>query len=505
MIRVLVVEDEPPIQRSVVRCIERRPEEFMVAATAINGRQALGFLESEPVDAVFTDIRMPVMDGLALAKEIRTRFPDIEVVIISGYQDFAFMREALVSQVSDYLLKPVTPAAMDPVLDKLRAKISALRERRRRDTFERAIRSADWAPEEAASADAAAGRYGVYLICAGPYPLVGDAMLPARAFWNEITLEQEAAALLEYGETAMCFAGKTAAEMVALAEIKSAERADAFGRALWKRLNDQAPLPVTVGCSAGLLPLSGIGNALQSIRSRLHTGTRLFSAQFLRPDGEGNPRETDGQFAKPFERQLREALQSKDRPALEKGMLGCVESFVRMNTTEIQLVHFLENVLNAHSNLFAAQTTNLKLELRGAVSNAVGAEPLARDLAYLFSGLFEDVEEEGEGRSEPPIVAQIELFLQENFDKSVTNTVLSEHFGFVPSYISRLFRTYRGVVPSEHLTRYRIQRAAELMEREPDLLFKEVASRVGFNDQYYFSKIFKKETGMWPSEYIKSK
>jgi YesN/AraC family two-component response regulator len=59
--------------------------------------------------------------------------------------------------------------------------------------------------------------------------------------------------------------------------------------------------------------------------------------------------------------------------------------------------------------------------------------------------------------------------------------------------------------PSEYLTYYRIDMSKKLISEQPDILLKEVAEMVGFNDQHYFSKTFKKETGMWPTEYRSKK
>ena len=75
---------------------------------AQNGKDALELLEAVPVELVITDIRMPVMDGLELARQISERKLQAKVIILSGYEDFSYAHQALKYSVSDYLLKPVS-------------------------------------------------------------------------------------------------------------------------------------------------------------------------------------------------------------------------------------------------------------------------------------------------------------------------------------------------------------------------------------------------------------
>ena len=120
MIRVLIVEDEPPSLRRIARLIEQAGAGFAVAATASDGEQALERMAETPCDVVFTDIRMPVMDGLQLMDTIRERYPACLVVVISGYQEYGYLAHALRARASDYLLKPISQQDMVELLSRLR-------------------------------------------------------------------------------------------------------------------------------------------------------------------------------------------------------------------------------------------------------------------------------------------------------------------------------------------------------------------------------------------------
>lgn len=117
---VLLVEDEMLLMQSLSRHIESLEAGFKVVCQASNGEDALKCLKKENIHFVMTDIRMPVMDGLTLAKRIHEQYPHILTVILTGYADFDYAREALKQGVFDYMLKPVTMEDLENTLGRVR-------------------------------------------------------------------------------------------------------------------------------------------------------------------------------------------------------------------------------------------------------------------------------------------------------------------------------------------------------------------------------------------------
>lgn len=117
--RVIVADDEALIGRNIARNIEKANEAFEVVKIAFDGLEALELTAQLLPDVVFSDIKMPEMDGIALIRRIAQEFPEIRTVIISGYNDFEFARDALRHKAVDYLLKPVNPDDLRATLDRL--------------------------------------------------------------------------------------------------------------------------------------------------------------------------------------------------------------------------------------------------------------------------------------------------------------------------------------------------------------------------------------------------
>ena len=135
MYRVLVVDDEK-IEREGIKFLLSREEGEFEISEASNGRQALEILRNEEIDILLTDIKMPHMDGLELAKKAKEKKEELQIVIFSGYNDFSFAQEAIRYGVKEYVLKPVDPGIFSETLEKVRSEIDKNKNRKIRDQKE---------------------------------------------------------------------------------------------------------------------------------------------------------------------------------------------------------------------------------------------------------------------------------------------------------------------------------------------------------------------------------
>lgn len=120
MYKLMVVEDETRLRDGLCNYYPWEELQFEIVAQLGDGIQALEYLEQHPVDAIFTDIMMPRMDGLALAKQVKEKYPQIIVVLLSGHAEFEYAKKALQYQVLDYVLKPVNAATITEVFTRVR-------------------------------------------------------------------------------------------------------------------------------------------------------------------------------------------------------------------------------------------------------------------------------------------------------------------------------------------------------------------------------------------------
>lgn len=106
MYSILIVDDEA-VERNGIQLLMQKYHFQLCIHEAANGREALDFLKHHKVDLLFTDVKMPFMDGLELSKEAKKLYPDIKIIIFSGYGEFEYAKMAIALGVSDYILKPI--------------------------------------------------------------------------------------------------------------------------------------------------------------------------------------------------------------------------------------------------------------------------------------------------------------------------------------------------------------------------------------------------------------
>ena len=125
MFKVFLVEDEIVVREGIRNNIQWEQYGFICAGDAPDGELALPLIRQIQPDLIITDIRMPFMDGLSLIELVRNELPRTKIVIISGYDDFAYAQQAIRLGVDQYLLKPIIKDKMVEILIELHKKMEA--------------------------------------------------------------------------------------------------------------------------------------------------------------------------------------------------------------------------------------------------------------------------------------------------------------------------------------------------------------------------------------------
>ena len=135
MLKTFLVEDEVVIREMIKKMIPWEQYGFELAGEASDGEMALPLILKSKPDLLITDIKMPFMDGLTLCRMVRKDFPEMKIVILSGYDDFNYAKQAIAIGVEDYLLKPITKNAFLERLTEIRERWE--REKGQRDYYEK--------------------------------------------------------------------------------------------------------------------------------------------------------------------------------------------------------------------------------------------------------------------------------------------------------------------------------------------------------------------------------
>ena len=481
MFKVMVVEDEPPIARAVKKAVESADGDFVVTRCCINGGEAVSVLENEDFDVVFTDIKMPIMTGLELACWIHENKPETMVVILSGYSDFEYAKKALAYKVFDYVLKPVSKDKMAELGERIRAELGAKK-----------------SPEITGDDKNTV----VMLACAGAYLLYGsEVILPGANYWADDEIDAFVEDTLREGEGHVLFNSNIPSERYIVIEAEDPERQNEIVRAFYDRFNGRE-LPVTVVYQSGVR-FRDAGGRLPILREHLIKSLILDRSQLLCADDLS---ETYGSIEQPYSKQdidaLTASIQSGNMNAVREQFGAILQKMRESGYTQEEVNGFLNVVLDTYAlnypRSIQRKNTSVKHEFVNALAAFTTYDAFLDDVVSILMTLRRDIQASDRNTE---LADSVERFLIENYAKDVTGKTIAYEFGFVPSYISRIFKRSKGLSPNEFLTRYRIELAKKIIAEDPDVKIKEVADRVGFKEAYYFSKTFKRETGMWPTEF----
>lgn len=125
MYKILLVDDEILVRDAIRENIDWKSLDCELVGDCENGRQAVEFVQSHKVDVVLTDICMPYMDGMELSEFLHDNYPDILIVIFSGFGEFEYAKKAIRYNVSEYMLKPVTAMELTKVLRNMKEKLDS--------------------------------------------------------------------------------------------------------------------------------------------------------------------------------------------------------------------------------------------------------------------------------------------------------------------------------------------------------------------------------------------
>ena len=477
MFKVLIVEDERRTARSIAQLVEEHPS-FTVAGLAANGMEALTFLGGrEAVNLVLTDIRMPGMDGMQLLEVLQKQYPRILSVVLSGYSEFAYARTAIQCGAFNYLLKPVDQDDLFRMLDSVREVLDRRRYAEQQQLLQRAL--------DGMSVGETPERYSLLLAKSG---------LPR----NSDPLGEKQHLRLRQCFRGGLFSFPTALENECLLIFPHSPAAEQEADAFFRMLDRELPTPVHCLLLRQPMELSALHSAKKHLHRVLEQTERLFCSDFQIVDRTDTPVRTAGTALRDLHPdQAAEAICSQNSTILRQ----CLNSVLSTTDRRIDVQSYLLTVIRDPRLAYRLPLTKpelLQTELVEILSSATEQEACLDRLTARLIDLQRDTENR---RNLAELADEIQRYLDANYHLPINGDSLSRQFGLGPRHLSKVFKQYKNVRPTEYLLRLRMDRAKKILETKPDAMVKDVANSVGYSDPLYFSRIFKKETGLWPTEY----
>lgn len=490
MIKVLVAEDELPLLRGITNMIESIDQEFHIVKRAINGAEALDYVSRNPVDLLFTDINMPMMDGLELLRQLSEQFPEIATVVISGFDEFSYVQKAIQYRSKNYLLKPVNREELETLLHKMKKEMQS-NSYKEKEEYLTNLLFKNVMPET----EVLGGKLLPICLCAGACSASGGADSPTvNEFWGKIPIRTLIYEICGRSTGVFCYLGRNANELILLIEDTGVQSADQIGEALLQSI--QADLPITIVWEGRDFPVKELRRTVFSLFEKVRTHG-VYGETTIVSGEEAKREEFDCSLAEV--NAILFAVKKADTEKLRKTMIMIARRMKEHRISQQNLEHVIQKLVRnmcAEKEEISApeQLTGEAMEL---ISDSLSLEQFFEDFLLLWEKFISD--ETPENGKE--LMQEVDHFIRTHIEQAITTKMLSRRFGLVSPYLSRLFKEYKGETPTQYIQNIRVECARELLVRYPEMLAKDVAELVGYSNPLYFSKIFKKKTGVYPSEY----
>lgn len=507
MKRILIVDDELWIREGLKSKLQKFGFSLEEISEATNGMEALATMREKYYDIVISDICMNDMDGLKLCESLNEEFPNTQKIIISGYSEFDYAAKAIREGVVSYLLKPIDYTELKEAIQECQSRLDRLEQEKSRE----AQSHLEWIYSVSEQYELLLRDKNRIMELFSAYR-EGESVFGCLYFYISRHTKYspgEILMILENGKGDYClgsslFVFKTSPYEYAVLVVVNGTRTQLKQQEEMEILAKQMERSIEAAEIPGFV--CGISQTYHVPMEAVEESRNLMHHKVLFPDSVFIRGEQISRLKNTYE--IKEAIKiayrfvvksnnyhefSKLLHQIQKECMDHSISYCVLETVYQTLLSILWE--NTQENMFCSYSFPCKEPWR----------------YHSVPKLFQSLREAGMSRMnlavsdektvKESIAYQVKDFIEKHYHEPITLEQLAEENFVTPSYLSLAFKEVIGTNFLDYLNSIRLRVAKQLM-RNPNYKIKTIASMTGFNDQHYFSRIFKKKEGCTPKEYM---
>lgn len=536
MFKVVVIDDEPIIRRGLIHIVQWLKHGCEICGEASNGKLGCELIERVRPDIIFTDIRMPDMDGLSMIRQIKSFVPHSKVIILSGYRDFEYAQEAIRLGAYIFLLKPSKIEDVDAAVSKAVEELHASKVKREEiEQFQK--RFAENLPvlrEKllydvffglATDMDDVMEKMRIYHMTIGPFILL---LLEVEGNGSANDLSKYDQQLYMYGvvNTAMDVFGESYQvfsipfdhhQIAFLVQAKDGCSVPEFSDVVKNAGYLQELTDTCFGIQISIA-VSEPGDGIKELSTAHKQCIQAIEHKFYLGNGSIILYRDMHKFYRVYDDSELEKLISYLMESIKTGNVEKTGELLKETASVLKQSSHLDHIIirNYYWNIISA-INSIKINLKEAEKMDVIED--TRDVSGLFAMiqqcdniddlnavLVEAASRTAEkvnrfnNNSMKLLLRRAIQYIEENYANPITLGEVADAVYVSSYYLSRIFKLESGRNFVDYLNETRINRAKELL-KDMRLKTYEVAQMVGIPDAHYFSKIFKKYTDKTPTDY----
>ena len=523
--KVILVDDEAEVIDIMEAKIRWSELGFEVVGSAKNGVKALELVEKLQPDVVLTDIRMPYMDGLELSRKLNQDYPNIYIILCTGFDEFEYAKEAVHLDIKEYLLKPISAAELSESLMRLKENLDKEREeklnvRKLENYFQESlpalqsnlfislmegrVSEEDYARFSAAYQVNMKGPLFCCIVFHTSENHVPEGMNPLllsmsveREIRQRLVEKWHCKEFLYLGNTVLIMEMGSEEQMVPITD-----ECDRFCRWAYRVMGAVVTAGIGTVCDNLFNINLSYEGAREAVSYRVLYGTqRAINIREIVPKEQATLSLLEEGRMHDLFRAIRVGNPEKIEEAVQKEIQK-----IHKHTVTIGQYHLaaMETVSNFYK--FCANNSLDFNEIAGNVPNLYEKVPQMDEssLTSWMNEMARMISEElktARNSTSHRLVTEAQLLVREkHMDASISLDVVCSILGVSNSYFSSVFKKETGKSFISYLTDYRMDIAEELILSGETKSYK-VAEKVGYLDANYFSYVFKKRFGVSPSKY----
>lgn len=527
MYRVVIIDDEPLIIAGIISMIDWHTMECEIVGKFANGAEAWKYMEQNQPDIVITDIKMPLLDGIGLMKKCYENHLDSMFILLTNYGEFSLAQQAVEYGAVDYLLKSSITAdilcrSLNKAIDRYEKQrkekhISANmqdwknknQEQVTKEFFRQILLDDEWSKErdKVMETYTIGERFRGFYLAVFAISSAGQKLDKKKMYYAENILQEMVQRY--YGESVLfpweddsfivvinSKTGGKEPEIIQMFEKIQSVVKNYFGLdslAVVSSFRDdvrlvQQQFAEIVECmnyyyydsSSSIVVYRNI------LKSNLDTG-RKFDISFLKKDIENAVIQRNGAELGRLLSQVRELL-LEYKPQKRQAISACTN-----------LYYYISMLFEKKSIFEKGKNASLEENVLLHLNKLVSLQEICQWLEQFQKNICQILDEPSAGRGDWMIQNAI-AYIEEHYESKITQQEISEMLGISTGYFSSLFSQKMGKTFSDYVNWVKIRHAQKLLEEHQYMIY-EVAEMLGFENAYYFSRVFKKVTGMTPTEY----
>ncbi|MNO66904.1 putative response regulatory protein [compost metagenome] len=492
MLRIVIVDDEALIREGLVKMISKESERFVIAGSFSNGQDVLDFIASEDIDLVITDIRMPLVDGLELISEIKSIRPEIRCIIMSGFTDFEYARQALRSSAVDYLLKPINKKQLFELLYTLDNERMSSQEKEQQYRLGLLLSYIKTTPSLCFQLPELLLPHPYFAI----FTLKGSDMPALRSTLRMIAQQAHCAFdTIDVGDQTLSIVCYFANEPKPEELLHFAEEFRAF------------PIPgvLHVGASPAynspILLKKAFTEAKRACNHGIYTNN---SWSFIHYCDAFSPGQDIIELFVNYREAIVQNLQILNIPQLTSHLESLFDE-LKINKTDLSSILHLcrlieEQALTELHEWGKYYNESAAQQLEDRIQACYTFDEIKRLFIREMSDTLKEIRScrlAQAGKS----VETVKRWIMEHYKEPAELGLLANMVYLTPSYLSKLFKNETGMTITDYLIEIRIKKAKHLLKESAEMKIHEIGCEVGYPDPAYFNKLFKRMVGITPNEY----